>query len=216
MPTQSDERRVKGDCRPGLLRRLAAILYDSFLLLALAMLVTGALLLFTGGTAIAAGNPAYRVLLLALGFGFFTTFWVTDQRTLGMRAWGLRLERFDGGRPGWRDAFVRAVAAVGSWAILGLGFLWVLVDRERLAWHDRLSRTRLVITPRSAHAGERDGDDQAEDHDREPAHEGGRQLEHGAARGERARADEIREPDQHADHESLSRAGAAQRPEDER
>jgi uncharacterized RDD family membrane protein YckC len=31
---------------------------------------------------------------------------------------------------------------------LGLGFLWVLYDRDKLAWHDRLSGTRLVRLPK--------------------------------------------------------------------
>ena len=50
----------------GLLRRLAAICYDSLVLAALVMLVTAALLVFTGGVAISAGNPAYRILLLVV------------------------------------------------------------------------------------------------------------------------------------------------------
>ena len=156
---------------PGLLRRLFAILYDALLLAALAMLVTALLLIFTGGRAISAGNPAYRVLLLLLGVLFFATFWMRDGQTLGMRAWGLRIERFDGGRLRWRDALARAFAALLSWALLGLGFLWVLVDRERLAWHDRLSRTRLVRTGPSAHAHEPDEHDHAEHDGGQPADE---------------------------------------------
>jgi uncharacterized RDD family membrane protein YckC len=34
-----------------------------------------------------------------------------------------------------------------SWLPLGLGFFWVLFDRDRRAWHDRLSGTRLVFRP---------------------------------------------------------------------
>ena len=28
---------------------------------------------------------------------------------------------------------------------LGLGYLWMLFDRDGLTWHDRLSHTRLVL-----------------------------------------------------------------------
>jgi hypothetical protein len=28
---------------------------------------------------------------------------------------------------------------------LGAGFLWSLLDREKLTWHDRLSGSRLVV-----------------------------------------------------------------------
>ena len=33
---------------------------------------------------------------------------------------------------------------------LGLGYLWVLFDPGRLAWHDRLSGTRLVVLEKTA------------------------------------------------------------------
>ena len=32
----------------------------------------------------------------------------------------------------------------------GLGFFWQLVDKERLAWHDRISKTRLIYYPRES------------------------------------------------------------------
>jgi uncharacterized RDD family membrane protein YckC len=28
---------------------------------------------------------------------------------------------------------------------LGLGFIWILFDREKLAWHDRASGTRVIF-----------------------------------------------------------------------
>jgi uncharacterized RDD family membrane protein YckC len=35
-----------------------------------------------------------------------------------------------------------------SWLPLGLGYFWILFDREGRAWHDRLSRTRVVLLPK--------------------------------------------------------------------
>jgi uncharacterized RDD family membrane protein YckC len=62
-----------------------------------------------------------------------------------MRAWCLQVVREDGGKFGWRDAALRFFSAMLSWLCLGLGFLWILIDKEKLAWHDRLSRTRVVL-----------------------------------------------------------------------
>jgi uncharacterized RDD family membrane protein YckC len=52
----------------------------------------------------------------------------------------------NGARLRWRDAAARLLAAVLSWLPAGMGYLWLLVDRDRLTWHDRLSRTRVVMT----------------------------------------------------------------------
>jgi len=135
---------------PGLLRRLAAVLYDSLLLVALLMVITAPLLLLTGGEAIdPRRNPllewAYRALLLAATVGFFGVSWTRGGQTLGMASWRLRVLREDGGTLTWADTVRRLAAAALSWLALGLGWLWLLVDPARRTWHDRLSRTRVVL-----------------------------------------------------------------------
>lgn len=137
----------------GLPRRMASILYDSLLLsglLFLAMfLVVVPLGMIQGlehtDTAGLRQNPFYIAYLCAIPLLFFVGFWSRGtHQTLGMRAWRIRLVGPDGSPPDLRRALLRFAAALLSWLPLGLGFLWCLVDAERLAWHDRLSGTRLV------------------------------------------------------------------------
>lgn len=135
---------------PGLLRRLAAVLYDSLLLVAVLMVATALFLPFTGGEAIdPRRHPAlewvYRAVLLLLVVGFYGVPWTRSGQTLGMASWRLRAVREDGGPLTWADTVRRLAAALLSWLALGLGWLWILVDPGRLAWHDRLSRTRIVL-----------------------------------------------------------------------
>ena len=54
----------------GLLRRLAALFYDSLLLLALWFIATALLLPFTGGEAVAPNNPLLPTYLLFISFFF--------------------------------------------------------------------------------------------------------------------------------------------------
>lgn len=130
---------------PGLIRRLAAMLYDGLLLTALLFVATAIITL-------PLGYPSGVMLLVfqVFIFGlipliFFTGFWIRGGQTLGMRAWRLRLVRMDGEEIGWRDALKRHLAALLSILVFGLGFIWILVDPEKLAWHDRLSKTRLLL-----------------------------------------------------------------------
>jgi len=127
----------------GLLRRLAACLYDG-LVLAAVLMVAGAVWVALSRAAAAPGDWLFRGYLLGVSAAFFGAFW-TRGETLGMRAWKLRLVAADGRPPGWGRALLRFATALLSWAVVGLGFLWVLVDRDRQAWHDRLSGTRLVV-----------------------------------------------------------------------
>jgi uncharacterized RDD family membrane protein YckC len=58
------------------------------------------------------------------------------------------VEREDGGLLTWSDSLRRLGWALLSLLALGLGFLWILVDPQRRAWHDRLSGTRIVVVPK--------------------------------------------------------------------
>ena len=139
--------------RAGLPRRLAAMFYDSLLLLALLMIATALFLPLTGGEAIDPRTQPvlefiYRLVLLLLIVGFFGVSWTRSGQTLGMATWRLRVEREDGRRLTWGDTLRRLGWALVSLLPAGLGFAWVLVDPERRAWHDRLSRTRVVVVPK--------------------------------------------------------------------
>jgi uncharacterized RDD family membrane protein YckC len=132
-----------------LLRRIGAMLYDALLVLALLFLATIPFVAMRGGEPVAPDdNLAYRLTLTLVVFFFFTGFWNRSGRTLGMQSWGLRVETADGRTPSFGRATLRFAAAILSWLPLGLGFLWQLWDRDGLAWHDRLSATRLRHYPR--------------------------------------------------------------------
>jgi len=129
-------------------RRLAAACYDSLIVLALWFIGTALVMPLSHG-AITPEHPLaeilYQLYLLAIGYLFFAGFWVRDGQTVGMLAWRVKLvQSGNGANPTWRQTLIRYLAALLSWAALGLGFWWSLFDPERKTWHDRLSGTELV------------------------------------------------------------------------
>jgi uncharacterized RDD family membrane protein YckC len=133
----------------GLMRRLAAIIYDILLVAALLFIATIPFIALRGGEPVEVGdNTLYRVVLIIVVYGFFIGFWTRSGRTLGMQSWGLQLETASGEIPSFTAASLRFFAAIVSWAPAGLGFLWSLWDKHNLAWHDRISGTRLVYYPK--------------------------------------------------------------------
>jgi uncharacterized RDD family membrane protein YckC len=142
----------------GLLRRFGAMLYDLLLVVALLFIVTALFLPFTGGEAITpdrsvAVERIYQAVLLLVVVLFFSLFWTWRGQTVGMLAWRLRVERSDGTLLTWRDALLRLGGACVSIAALGLGYFWIWFDRDRLAWHDRWSGTRVVVVPKKEKSG---------------------------------------------------------------
>ncbi len=67
--------------------------------------------------------------------------------TPGLFVSGLRvIERTSGARPSFPRALARALLSIASFAILGLGWFWILVDLESRALHDVFTRTSTVRT----------------------------------------------------------------------
>ncbi len=134
----------------GLARRLAAILYDTLVFTAVLLVATVPFVLLARGAPTSeVGKFIFQFYLLAVALLFFGWFWVHGGQTLGMRTWHLRLVNGTGGAISWKQALLRFLGALLSWAALGVGYLWILIDRDGRAWHDRLSGTHLVVTPKT-------------------------------------------------------------------
>jgi len=145
--------------RPSLLRLLVTMLYDFFLVVAVWFIVIALLMLIKfiivgapeqhermlGG---AWRMPTFFVMLLSALY-FFGYFWVKNQQTLAMQTWRIQVvDEQTGGAINWQQATLRFFAACISLACFGLGYWWMLVDKEGKSWHDHLSGTRLVLLPK--------------------------------------------------------------------
>lgn len=147
-------------------RRFAALIYDSFLLLALLMIFTYAILPFTHGQAVLPDTHGgweyvYRMGLLCVIGGYYIINWTRSGQTLGMRAWRLRVVSWEGKPVKTPAAALRFVCGALAWPPAGLGVLWLYVDREHAAIHDRLSKTRVVRLLDSTLSRSSDGNERA-------------------------------------------------------
>lgn len=86
----------------------------------------------------------------AVAIGYPVGFWVLLGQTPGKFLLGLRIERVNGQPLTIRHALLRYVGYWLSAIPLGLGFLWVLVDDKRQAWHDKLAGTYVTYQSRPA------------------------------------------------------------------
>ena len=129
--------------RVGLLRRFGAMLYDLILLSAVLFFASLIIILPFGITTEHDLYPLFIAYIHLVCFLFFTWFWTHGGQTLGLKTWHVKLVSASGGRVNWKQALMRYIASLICWLSLGLGFLWCYTNRERLAWNDMLSKTRL-------------------------------------------------------------------------
>jgi len=131
----------------GLLVRLVAMFYDALLLLSALLIVTAIALMITKGS-LHTHNPFFRTTLFLICFSFYAWFWLHGGQTLGMRAWKLRLQNKDGRPITIWQALLRFLVAIPSLAFAGLGFLWMLIDKDKMTLYDRFSESVIVRLPK--------------------------------------------------------------------
>ena len=139
---------MTGGTSAGFGRRFAALVYDSLLIAALLMVYTAAVVLARGG-AVTRSNAglwwyAYCAGELTVIGCYYLINWMRSGQTLGMRAWRLRAVDDSGAALKLTPAALRLAWGALAWAPAALGVLWLYVDPEHLALHDRLSRTRVI------------------------------------------------------------------------
>ena len=141
----SDQRRCGTPPPAGLTRRLACMLYELLLVLAVVFIAAFVFSTVTGFKGSGSLLPVFQVYLFAIIGAYFTWFWSCGRRTLAMKTWRLRIIGKDGGSLSPQRAFGRYCLA---WLTLtGINIVWTFVDCERLFLHDRLAGTRLVAGP---------------------------------------------------------------------
>ena len=129
--------------------RLLALGYDLLPAAGLWFVVAGVFVALHGDavTGGALGLLEFAVLWLVTG-AYAVASWRRGGQTLGMRPGRLRVVGRAGGRPPVPALVVRYVVGNVSLLAAGMGFWWAWLDRDRLAWHDRASGTRLLRDPR--------------------------------------------------------------------
>lgn len=124
----------------GMFRRVAALVYDVLLVVALLFVVSVPFLPFADGKPLVPSEVGalayfYRLCLVAVMVLFFGFFWTRQGQTLGMQAWRLRVEDSNGRLLGWSRALFRQGIAILPWipALLVLAYADRL-QSEGLRW----------------------------------------------------------------------------------
>lgn len=91
------------------------------------------------------GGSAGNAISAALGLAYYIYFEGGKGATLGKKALGLKVISTSGGSPiGYGSAAVRYVGRIVSAIPFALGYLWMLWDKDKQTWHDKMASTYVV------------------------------------------------------------------------
>lgn len=136
-------------------RRMAALVYDGLILIAL-YIMAGFLIVAAikatnqgqfPGTLPAAVNFS---LMFIIAFFYYSDSWRRrNGQTIGMKAWGIRLINENDGPIQLSQCMLRIGIGFFSLVTFGLGFVWMLFDKRQRNWHDMASLTRVIFIPKA-------------------------------------------------------------------
>ena len=86
------------------------------------------------------------LILMVIQFAYYIYFIGSRGQTPGKMAMGVKVIRKDGITPvGYGKAFMREfVGKFISSIVLALGYLWIIWDKEKQGWHDKIAGTIVV------------------------------------------------------------------------
>jgi uncharacterized RDD family membrane protein YckC/cytoskeletal protein CcmA (bactofilin family) len=87
------------------------------------------------------------ILLVLAAYG--AVMWKLRGTTVGGSICHLKVVRVDDRPLDWTVAIVRSLSCFLSLFVIGLGFLWVAIDTDKQAWHDKIAGTAVVKVPKS-------------------------------------------------------------------
>jgi uncharacterized RDD family membrane protein YckC len=158
---------------PSIKRRVIALVYEAFLLLAVEMFAVAVYLLATGNRHEPAYQHGLKFFLFLVTAAYFVHFWTDSGHTLAMKTWRIKLVMAGYKRVPFRIAAIRYLLAWGWFlpallvcaalgvkdkaqvaAAIAIGVLaWgstAFFDKDRQFLHDKLAGTRLISLPKRA------------------------------------------------------------------
>ncbi len=125
------------------MRLLGVAVYETLILMALWMAGTALFLAVNDADASLQSRWLLRGFLWLLSGVYFVWSWIKSGQTLAAQTWKVRLVNAQSSPLGLKQAVLRYVLATISLLVFGLGFFWMLVDKDCLFMHDRMLKTHF-------------------------------------------------------------------------
>jgi uncharacterized RDD family membrane protein YckC len=107
-------------------------------------LIDAIILGIVGGVLTLSAETVGNVMGTVISIAYYTYLFGRGQ-TLGMMAMKIKLIRTDGTYPiGYTRGFLRWVGMMISGLVMCIGYLWIVIDKDKQGWHDKIADTYVV------------------------------------------------------------------------
>jgi uncharacterized RDD family membrane protein YckC len=127
-----------------LIKRYLAVVYESLLMVALALVLTAIYYMLFGDASQGWKRLGLQLMVWGSMGAYFVRCWTVSGQTLASQTWKLKVVNQQGQLLVWQQAVMRYVVASILLLPAGLTLWWAILDREQQFLHDRLLGSRVV------------------------------------------------------------------------
>lgn len=129
------------------LSRLLSYLIDSLIIFVVSVLfmyfLKSGILLSISTTSETSNLTILSVFSHLFALSYFTYFF-GNESTPGMNVLNLKLVKTSGDPPTYFTGLIRYIGMIVSLIVATLGYVWILIDKNKQAWHDKMAGTLVV------------------------------------------------------------------------
>jgi uncharacterized RDD family membrane protein YckC len=129
---------------PSWFRRIAVMIYECLLLIALLGTATLVFIVIAGDATQGLKHHLLQFSLWLIAGFYFVISWTKVGQTLAMKTWKVKLLSTDGHVLSLDRAIYRYCLATLSLFLFGVGFIWAIFDRDGAYLHDRILGCHLI------------------------------------------------------------------------
>ena len=130
---------------PSMIKLGACLLYELLTIIAIVFVSAGIFVWLFGNATYGLKRLMLQLFLWCVIGAYFIWCWLKSGQTLAMQAWKIKVLDHHDQLLNLKLAMLRYVLVSINLLFCGIGFLWAIVDKERLFLHDRLLKCRLVL-----------------------------------------------------------------------
>jgi uncharacterized RDD family membrane protein YckC len=138
--------------KEGFIIRLFAYIIDQIILFSISLIfIIIIITAYSLGIKSSGGEPSlgqniliisYIVLIILNAF-YYTYFYGSSGQTIGKSILRIKVIGENGEIIGYKRAFLRWIGYIVS-SFLYLGFIWIIFDKDKQGWHDKLANTYVI------------------------------------------------------------------------
>lgn len=130
--------------KPSWFRRIAVMVYECLLLIALLGTVTLVFIMIAGDATQGLKHHLLQLSLWLIAGFYFVISWTKVGQTLAMKTWKVKVQSSNGHILSFDRALYRYCLATLSLFFFGAGFIWAIFDRDGAYLHDRIVGSHLI------------------------------------------------------------------------